>query len=1032
TVFLDSNKNGALDSGEPNTATDLKGAYFFGGLAQGIYTIAQVLQPAWFQTAPTPTAHTVSLAPSQVVGDRNFGNLQVINAGPDLTVTEGTAVDLAALLVDPNPANGSNFSYLWHVTASNGQVIADGATANFKFTPFDNGTYLATITVTDIDGGSRKYQDSVEVRVSNIAPRTDLGADRTVNEGALVNFTNAFADPGSNDTLTFLWKVRSTNKQIIADGTGPTFSFTPFDNGAYTVSLRVTDDDDGVGTDEAVVIVNNVAPVADAGSDVTRNEGDQVSLSGSFQDAGSRDTHSFRWRVVNSSNQVILEDSRQNISFPAPDNAVYTATFTVTDDDGAAGSDQVIITINNVAPQNVSAGPNKTVAEGTPVSLNAAFSDPGLQDTHTYNWQVLRSDQVIATGANSTITFTPADNGPYTVTLRVTDDDGGSGTGVTIITVNNIAPTANAGADQIVNEGDPVTLSGGFNDPGSQDTHTLLWQVRNSGGQVIASNTSRELIFTPIDNGAYTATFTVTDDDGGTGSDQVLVTVRNVAPLVTAGQPQTIAEGSPVLLRGSFTDPGSADTHLVQWRVTASNGQFIPAGNAADFQFTPNDNGTYLASFTVTDDDGGRATADVMVVVNNVLPTVNVSGNTAIDEGQLAAFSGSFSDPGADTWRGTVDFGDGSSLPLVLRADKTFGFTHVFTMAGTYNVRLSVADDDAGAEGGGMAAIAVTVRFVNEPPRALASALNDGLAQRSQFTALAVTFSENLSDGLSTKDLLLQNLSAETFIPAEQLALAYNRSTNQATLTFPGLPGQKLPDGNYRLTLIATGITDSGGKTLATDLWLEFHVLTGDVNGDRLTNDLDLYQAWRNQGKSGATALNDDLNGDGQVDAEDASAIRNNYLASLPPPLGQAASGLHQRNPITSTTSKPPAESPLAGQAYSSLAFLTPNAPAFSSKSLVSSLGLEAWTWDDITDNLANVRSRPFRLWPGLAELAQSQSRFTGFSVAQLLEQPSERLTWTDMRPTHALSPIWRNLDDSTGRGEGVRGIHPAIVSRLL
>ena len=63
----------------------------------------------------------------------------------------------------------------------------------------------------------------------------------------------------------------------------------------------------------------------------------------------------------------------------------------------------------------------------------------------------------------------------YSIGVTVTDDDGGSGTGSTSLTVNNVAPSALTAdlSDDDINEGDSTTFSGAFTDPGTQDTHTL-------------------------------------------------------------------------------------------------------------------------------------------------------------------------------------------------------------------------------------------------------------------------------------------------------------------------------------------------------------------------------------------------------------------------------------------------------------------------------------------------------------------------------------------------------------------------------
>src|SRR4029079_17694361 len=125
--------------------------------------------------------------------------------------------------------------------------------------------------------------------------------------------------------------------------------------------------------------------------------------------------------------------------------------------------------VNNVAPQNVSAGPDQTADEGQTVSFAGSFTDPGTADTHTLAWAVLdASGTQVATGSGSAFSFTPSDNGAFTVVFTATDDDGGATSAIAKLTVNNVAPqNVSAGADQTANEGQAVSFSGTYTDPGS-------------------------------------------------------------------------------------------------------------------------------------------------------------------------------------------------------------------------------------------------------------------------------------------------------------------------------------------------------------------------------------------------------------------------------------------------------------------------------------------------------------------------------------------------------------------------------------
>ncbi|UCE74683.1 MAG: PKD domain-containing protein [Methanomassiliicoccales archaeon] len=89
--------------------------------------------------------------------------------------------------------------------------------------------------------------------------------------------------------------------------------------------------------------------------------------------------------------------------------------------------------------------------------------------------------------------------------------------------VDNAAPSVDAGPDQTVDMGQTVIFSGIFTDSGSEDTHTIEWNFGDG-------NTSTGTL-TPThvydEEGVFTVNLTVTDDDGGKGSDTLTVIVSN-------------------------------------------------------------------------------------------------------------------------------------------------------------------------------------------------------------------------------------------------------------------------------------------------------------------------------------------------------------------------------------------------------------------------------------------------------------------------------------------------------------------------
>ncbi len=169
----------------------------------------------------------------------------------------------------------------------------------------------------------------------------------------------------------------------------------------------------------------------------------------------------------------------------------------------------------------------------------------------------------------------------------------------------NEPPTADAGLDQSGDEGDLFTFVGS----GSSDTDgTIVFYDWDFGDGGIASGVTATHAY--ADNGTYTVTLTVTDDEGATDTDTAIVTVANVAPTAVAGGPYSGEAGTPIAFTGSVVDPGSADTHTFAWDFgdgTTATGQTVSHAYSAA--------GGYTATLTVTDKDGGVGTDTATVTV---------------------------------------------------------------------------------------------------------------------------------------------------------------------------------------------------------------------------------------------------------------------------------------------------------------------------------------------------------------------------------------------------------------------------------
>ena len=569
---------------------------------------------------------------------------------------------------------------------------------------------------------------------------------------------------------------------------------------------------------------------------------------------------------------------------------VTTVSYTLTDNEGGTSTATVTVTVTGTNDAPVStpiATQNGLDNAAVTFAIASSFTDPDTSDAFTFSASGLPTGLSIhpATGViTGTIDNSASVSGPFSVTVTGTDPSGVATSQSFLWTVTNPAPTAVAntggtienattGGNVLTNDTDPdgdtLTVAAVNGVAGNVGTG-----VTGTNGGSFTINTNGTYTFNPGtafndltvgETRTTSVSYTVTDNEGGTSTATVLITVTgtNDAPVSTSFATQNGSDDVPVTLdvSGNFSDPDSSDT------FTFSDGGSLPPGLSIDpvtgvitgtIDHSASTGGPYTVVITGTDPSGAATSQTFTWNVANPAPTAN--NDTATLAGNVTGTGNVLTndtDPDGDTL--TVNAVNGAAAGVGNGVAGSNGGTFTIAANGGYTFAPGTAFDDLAVgetrvttvsytmtdnEGGSSTAtVTITVTGLNSAPVSTPLATQTGTDNTPVTLDVSGNFSDvNASDTLTFTDggTLPPGLSIDPVTgvitgtidhsasvggPYSVTITATDPSGAMTSQTFTWNVANPAPTANLNTAAITENAT-TGGNVLTNDT---------DPDGDTLT-----------------------------------------------------------------------------------------------------------------------------------------------------------------------------------------------------
>jgi VCBS repeat-containing protein len=789
------------------TATDPWGA-----------TTSQIF--TWNVANPAPTAVDDNFTTTEnATASGNVLTHGTVDSDPDgdtLTVSavNGVAGNVGASVTG---SNGGTFT-----VGSTGAMTFNPGTAFNDLAVGETRTTSVTYTVSDGEGGTDTATVTYTVTGTNDAPTsTGIATQNSSDSGSVsLNVSGNFSDPDGSDVLVFNdggtlppGLSIDPNTGLITGTIDPSASV----GGPYTVTITATDPSGAQTSQTFTWNVTNPAPVANNDSAaITENAstGGNVLTTGAGADTDPDGDALIVTQVdgvsvvagptgtavigSNGGTFVVSHDGTWTFNpgmafdnLAVGETRVSTVTYTISDGEGGTDTATITVTVTgtNDAPVSTPIA-TQTGTDNTPVTLDVSgnFSDPDGSDALTFGDGGTLPPGLSIDPTTGVITGvidpSASASGPYTVTVTATDPSGATTSQTFTWTVTNPGPTAVANSFSTAENS--ITTGNVLTDDTDPDGDTLVVSAVNgvagnvgtavtgTSGGAFTIGTGGAMSFDPgtaFDDLAVgetrttSVTYTISDNEGGTSTATVLVTVTGVndAPASTIISTQSGSDAGSVTLdvSGNFSDPDGSDV------LSFGDGGTLPPGLSIDpntgvitgtIDPSASVSGPYTVVITATDPSGVTTSQTFVWNVINPAPTaVADTGTVAAGSTTTGNVISNDTDPDGDTL--TVAEVNGVAGNVGASVTGSNGGAFTITSTGGYTFDPGTAFDDLAAgetrvttvsytmtdnEGGSSTTtLSITVTGANEAPTSTPIATQSG----TDNVPVTLDVSGNFTDG---------------------------------------------------------------------------------------------------------------------------------------------------------------------------------------------------------------------------------------------------------------------------------------------